>query len=441
MATRAPRCLALALVLCAFFATARAGRGAGDGLTATVRRGDVVVTLTEAGVLRPAESITYRSPLAGRETEITYLTPEGTYVRDGDLLVRLDTTGLAEELERAVEVARQADVEVKAADADRGDAAAAVESATDGAGALDVEEAAAKLKLAEKNVARLRAAYEGLTPLLEKGFITKDELDKAAFELDQADADLTIMTKRVALLTAKTRPRDQQRARLQLEQKDAQVSNARQHARDVNAMVAALRAAIDGSNLYATHAGLVVYEELVGANPRRRVRVGDRVSATQGLVTIPEVERMLVDTSVREGDLWRVHPGQAVSVAVDAFPSMRLTGHVLAIGTVGNAAERPFDEKRFGVTVTVDAASRDLRPDMTARAAIAVSERRQVLTLPIAALSKSGDAWLAAVVRGWGTEPRRVTVGENDGFQVEILDGVKEGERVSLAPPPAGPGR
>jgi RND family efflux transporter MFP subunit len=347
-------------------------------------------------VLRPAESITYRSPLAGRETEITYLTPEGTYVHEGDLLVRLDTTGLAEELERAIAVARQADVEVKAAEADRADAAAAVESATEGAGALDAEEAAAKLKLAEKNVARLRAEYEGLKPLLDKGFITKDELDKAQFE-------------------------------------HAQVANARQHAKELAATLAALRAAIADCNLYATHAGLVVFEELVGANPRRRVRVGDRVSSTQGLVTIPEVERMLVDTSVREGDLWRVHAGQAVSVAVDAFPSMRLTGHVLAIGTVGNAAERPFDEKRFGVTVAVDAAGRELRPDMTARAAISVAERRQVLTVPVAALSKNGDAWTVTVVRGWGTESRLVTVGENDGFQLEILSGLKEGERVSLA--------
>ena len=413
----------------------RATRGSADTLTATVRRGDVVVALTEAGTLRPAASMTYRSPLAGRETEITYLTPEGTYVHDGDLLVRLDSTGLAEELERAIAAARQADVEVKAADADRVDAAAALESATDGAGAIDAEEAQTRLALARKNVARLQSEYDGMQPLLAKGFATKDELDKAQFDLEQAQADLTVMTKRVALLTGKTRPRDEQRARVQLDQKDAQVVNAQQHAKDAAAAVDALRAAVADCNIYATHAGLVVYEELLGSTPRRRVRVGDRVSSTQGLVTIPEVERMLVDTSVREGDLWRVHTGQAVTVSVDAFPALHLTGHVQSIGTVGNAAERGFEEKRFSVIVALDGANRELRPDMTARAAIAVAERRQVLTLPLAAVTKAGDAWQATLVRAWGgLEARTVSVGENDGFQLEILDGLKEGDRVSLTP-------
>jgi len=438
---RSPWGLAIAVGVCVLAAVLvlRAGRGPGDALVATVARGDVVVTLTEAGVLRPAESITYRSPLAGRETEITYLTPEGTYVKDGDLLIRLDTTGLTQELDRAIEVARQADVDVKVADADREDAAAAVESATEGAGALDVEEATAKLGLAEKNVARLRAEYEGLKPLLDKGFITKEELDKSSFELDQAETDLSLMRKRVALLAAKTRPREEQRARVQVEQREAQVANARQHAKDMAGQVDALRAAIRGCTIYAVHAGLVVHEEFLGANPRRRVRVGDRVSSTQGIVTIPEVERMWLDTSVREADLWRVKVGQPVTVAIDAFPALHLAGHVATIGTLGrSAAERPFDEKRFGVTVAIDAANRDLRPDMTARATIAVAERRQVLTIPVSALARRGEDWMVSVVRGWATETRHVTVGENNGFDAEILDGLKEGERVSLAAGQAG---
>jgi multidrug resistance efflux pump len=434
---RRPWVLALGVVVCLITTAAlvlRAGRGPGDALVETVKRGDLVVTLTEAGVLRPAESITYRSPLTGRETEITYLTAEGTYVKQGDLLIRLDTTGLARELDQAIDVARQADVDVKAAESERDDAAAAVESATDGSGALDVEEANAKLRLAERNAARLRADYDGLRPLLDKGFITREELDRAAFDADQADVELSLMRKRVALLTSRTRPRDEQRARVQVEQRNVQVTNARQRAKDVHALVESLRAALGACNIYASHAGLVVHEEFLTANPRRRVRVGDRVSSTLGLVTIPEVERMWLDTSVREADLWRVKAGQTVAVNVDAFPAMRLTGHVVSIGTLGrSAAERPFDEKRFGVTVAIDGANRDLRPDMTARAAIAVAERRHVLMIPVSALVKQGDGWGAAVVRGWSTETRRVTVGENNGFDVEILEGLKEGERVSLS--------
>jgi len=438
---RRPWVVVVAAVLCGVAAAGlvlRAGRGPGDALVASAVRRDLVVTLTEAGALRPAESITYRSPLVGRDAEITYLTPDGTYVQAGDLLIRLDTTDLTQELNRALETQRQADVEVRAAEADRADAAAAVESATSGAGALDVEEATVKLGLAEKNVARLQSDYDGLKPLLDKGFITKDELDRSAFELEQAQADLSLMRKRVALLTDTTRPRDEARARVQVEQRDAQVANARQHARDLADQVAALRAAIRACDIYAVHPGLVVYEELLGASPRRRVRVGDRVPATMPLVTIPEVERMWLDTSVREADLWRVHVGQPADVAVDAFPALRLAGHVITIGTLGrSAADRPFDEKRFGITVALDGSNRDLRPDMTARATITVADRPHVLTVPVAALDQQGGGWVVSVVRGWATETRRVTVGENNGFDAEILDGLHEGEKVSLVRGPA----
>src|SRR5919106_4663127 len=96
--------LLLAAFVCLLAGAAYWRRSAADlTLTATVRRGPLIAQLTTAGILKPARSITYRSPLAGREAEITDLVPEGMRVNEGDLLVRLDTT----ELEREVERARQ----------------------------------------------------------------------------------------------------------------------------------------------------------------------------------------------------------------------------------------------------------------------------------------------------------------------------------------------
>src|SRR5262245_49643650 len=138
-------------------ATLALGRSAGSGaLTAEVRRGDLVVRLTETGILRPAESITYRSPLPGRELEIVFLVPEGTLVQEGDLLVRLDTTELKRELERAVQDQRQAGVEVQVAQAERQEGVAAIDSLEHGEGALSVEEARSALRLAEKKAERVR---------------------------------------------------------------------------------------------------------------------------------------------------------------------------------------------------------------------------------------------------------------------------------------------
>ena len=71
----------------------------------------------------------------------------------------------------------------------------------------------------------------------------------------------------------------------------------------------ALNEQIEHCRIVARRNGIVVYEEVLGANPRRKIHIGDRVTASQGLITIPEVNRMLLEASVSEADMRRVHAG------------------------------------------------------------------------------------------------------------------------------------
>src|SRR5262245_43325291 len=80
------------------FAFVRSETAFDASTTATVRRGALTPTLTVAGLLKPVQSISYHSPLTGRESEITFLAPEGTRVTDGDLLIRFDAVPLQRDL-------------------------------------------------------------------------------------------------------------------------------------------------------------------------------------------------------------------------------------------------------------------------------------------------------------------------------------------------------
>ena len=82
--------------------------GVDAALVATVERGEMVATLTTAGTLRPIQSITYRSPVPGRDIEIRELAPEGSHVKAGDLIARLGTTELEIDLDRVKQELRQA---------------------------------------------------------------------------------------------------------------------------------------------------------------------------------------------------------------------------------------------------------------------------------------------------------------------------------------------
>jgi RND family efflux transporter MFP subunit len=429
--------LLVGVLVCLFAGTAFWRRTAVDTtLVAAVKRGSLTAQLTTSGILRPTQSITYRSPLAGREVEIIELVPEGTRVNEGDLILRLDTTDLQRDVERGRQEVRQSQLDLQVADIERRESEAAAKAVSEGEGALSVEEARTRLQLAQKKVNRLRQEYEELKPLMEKGFITREELKKTSDELEQNEEELALTKKRADIVIELSHPRDKQRAELQVAQKASQFENAKAKVQEAQARLRQLADQVENCSIYARRPGMVVFEEFLSANPRRKIRVGDRVTGSQGLVTIPEVNRMLLEASVSEAEVHRVRPGQAAAVRIEAFPDLRLTGKVTRVGTLARAsADRPFDDKRFDLIVELDAATAELRPEMTARADILVGTRSEVLLAPVNAIFEQQGKYVAHVVSRFGVETRPVEIGETNDVVVEVVSGLQEGDQVMLTDP------
>ena len=396
-------------------------------------RGELVVVLTEPGTLRAARAETYRSPVAGREAEIVELVREGLRVGPGDLLVRLETRDLEAERRQAVDAVDEAELALQVAELELLEATAGLESTVDGEGSLTVEEARTNLALAERRVQRLRREVRNLEPLLEQGFITGDELESSRDGLETAEANLVIARRRAGVLVEQTHPVATRRAELRLAQKRAQRQAVERRLDAARRRVVELGDLIERCSIYARGSGLVVYEEFVASSPRRKVRLGDRVTPSQGIVRVVDVSRMQVDTSVPERSIHRIVPGQPVTVRLEAFPGLLLSGQVRAVGAL---ARTPFDSgldgKRFDVTVELDPSAEDLRPEMTARVDILVEERPDVVRVPINAVFEREGLSTVNVLRGNRVEPRQVDLGEQNQRFVEVLAGVTEGERVLL---------
>lgn len=415
--------------------------GADDGMEATASRGELTARLTSSGTLKPMQSITYRSPIPGRDVEIRDMAPEGSRVNAGDVVVTLDTTDLEIELARVRQDHRQAQMDLQVAEGEYEEAGAEVKAVAEGEGALTVEEARSTLQRAEKKAERLRQEYESLKPLLDKGFITRDELARTEEQLEEAEEAKTLARRRTDIVVQMTYPREQKRAALAMSQKAAQLGNVRTRLGELQIRLDMLVRLIDGCTIRARGPGLVVYEENLQVNPRRKLRVGDRVFATQGIVTIPEVSRMQVEASVGESEVHRVSPGQAADIHVEAFPGMKLTGKVTRVGTLATASPtRPFDDKRFDMIITLDPTTAELRPEMSVRADVIVGSRTNVLMVPVTAVFNNQGTRVVYVIGATGIEARRVDLGESNDRMVEIAAGLQEGERVSLAPPPADSG-
>lgn len=407
---------------------------------ATVTRGPLTVTLTTTGTLRPLQALTYRSPVPGREIEIVHLAPEGARVEAGDLVARLDTTELALELDRARDEARQAELDLEVAEGEFEDAKAAVRGAAEGEGALNEAEVRTRLQVAERKAGRLRQEHATLEPLLARGVITAEELGRTASALEQAEEELALARRRAEVMQGLTRPRERARADLQRAQKASQLGRARLRAGEAATRIALLQKLVDGCSLYAQRAGMVVYEEYLNASPRRKIRVGDRVTSSQGIVTIPEVSRMLVEASVGETDVHRVLPGQPATVHVEALGAATLRGAVSRVGTLASASiGRPLDDRRFDLVIELDTSDDRLRPEMTARADIAVEVKPDVLLVPVAAIADDGGRFVVRVLTRGGLDVRPVTLGDANDTVAEVLTGLAAGDRVVLPWPAAPP--
>lgn len=408
-------------------------------LSAEATRGPLTVVLTTAGTLKPTESLTYRSPVAGRELEIAALAAEGTRVKTGDLLVRLNANELQKDADRARQELRQLKLDLQLAHGERQDAEAAVQSVTEGEGALAVEEARTRLQLAQLKAERLRSEFEEMKPLMQKGFITREELGRTESEATQAVEELALARRRADIAVRLTNPRERQRANLQLAQRTSQLEHVVGRVQEAEIRLNELDAMIGLCTIYAKGPGLVVYEELLNATPRRKIRVGDRVTPTQGLITIPDVARMIVESSVSEAELHRVKPGQPAIVRLEAYPDLRLNGTVARVGTLAtSASNNGLDDKRFELVIELTASPADLRPEMTARADIVVGARENALRVPVAAVFQRQGAFVVYLANGSGGAMRTVEIGEANEQFVEILSGISEGERVLLTDAASG---
>jgi HlyD family secretion protein len=180
--------------------------------------------------------------------------------------------------------------------------------------------------------------------------------------------------------------------------------------------------------------GIVVYKEVFFGSEQRKPQVGDQVWANQPLVILPDISRMVVETKVRETDIHKVERNQKVTVRVEAYPDLRLTGAVTLVGTLAQEERERRGAKYFSVTVQVNESEPRLRPGMTARVEIEVEERQRALSVPIEAVFER-DGRILVYLAGRRPRPREVVLGPSNADFVVVEKGLSRGDRVLLRDP------
>ncbi len=163
--------------------------------------------------------------------------------------------------------------------------------------------------------------------------------------------------------------------------------------------------------------------------------VAQGVSNPTVILTVADMSKMQIEAQVDQTDIGKVAVGQKVSFTVDAYPGKQFTG------TVSIISRKPVVQQNviyYPVTVDVDDAENKLNPGMVARVSITTSEKKGVVTLPLAAIrsDKSGKYVVVAGQNGQ-TQKVAVTTGSMSEDLVEVASGINEGDRVVVEEPQA----
>jgi HlyD family secretion protein len=451
------------------------GPGTPPLATAAVQEGSFQVSIVEGGTLQALRSVTYASTIQSNQAKIVAIVAEGKLVTKGDLLILFDSAPFEEEIRKNQALLAQAEADLQKARQDyklqlienQEQMAGArqklersqleLRDVQEGKGLLKEEEAQAAVTNAERELQKAKTALADLRPLLAEGFITKQELERSEQAVAKAEEELALARRRKDSLVQFGRPLELSQARsealitkesvrqlesaaaFRLEQKKAASAAAESRIQEAASRLALAQQQLARTEVRADVPGIVVYREVFFGSEQRKPQVGDQVWANQPLLILPDISRMVVETKVRETDIHKVERNQKVSVRVQAYPDLVLTGQVTLVGTLAQEEKERRGTKFFGVTVQVAEEDKRLRPGMSARVEIQVEERPRALFVPLEAVFEKDGRQVCYVWQRGGFRARPVVLGPSNRDFVVIVKGLEKGDRVALRDPGAPP--
>ena len=265
-----------------------------------------------------------------------------------------------------------------------------------------VKEAQANLKTAQAEQVDARLQYRRFKTLVEKDLVARQDFDTAVARADKAKAGVAAAQARIAV---------------------------------ARAALANAQAALEYTYIRSPFDGVVTTKyadvgEVVAP-------FGAAVNARAAVVTMADLDSLMVEVDVAESNLDKVHLAQPCEVSLDAIPDRRFPGQVHMIVPTA-------DRTKATVLTKVKFLENDDRilPEMSAKVAflskpLAPQERSPRLTVPKTALVTREERTLAFVLKGTRVKLVLVKPGPTMGELVEIESGLKEGDRVVLKPPPS----
>jgi RND family efflux transporter MFP subunit len=374
-------------------------------LEVPVRHGEFRVTVTTTGELRAKRSVSIQGPPNAQQAQqfqmkISSIVPEGTIVKEGDIVAELDRSGLASRMTEVSLALQKAEAQYAQAQLD---STLALSQAREDIRTLEYAQE-------ERRLAKEQATYEA--PTIRRQ--AEIDYEKAERALAQAKENYKTKTQQ-SIAKMREVGSDVERQRNQL---------------------GVVQSVMQNFTIRAPGSGMVIYAKEWNG---RKKQVGSQVTPWEPTVaTLPDLSEMESVTYVNEIDVRKIAVGQYVRLSLDADPNKQLVGKVTAVANVGE--QRPnADAKVFEVVVSVEGRDTTLLPGMTTSNAVETAVIPEALYIPLEAMAVVDSVPVVYTRSGGRLVRQEIETGAMNDNEIVVRRGLAAGDRVMLvAPPDAG---
>jgi RND family efflux transporter MFP subunit len=232
-------------------------------------------------------------------------------------------------------------------------------------------------------------------------------------------------------------PNDIDNAKAEVDSLVARIASAQEDVKVAESQIAMQQTAIDDTVIRAPFSGVALSKDAQPGEMVSPVSAGGGFTRT-GISTIVDMSSLEIEVDVNESYINRVSAGQPVTAVLDAYPGFEIPASVIAVVPTA-------DRQKATVLVRIGFKKLDPRilPDMgvgvtflrEADTSAAAPVAQSVTLVPQGAVKTDSGTTFVFLVNGQTVERRAVKIGGTDGDRVEVLAGLRGGDRVVIAPP------
>jgi HlyD family secretion protein len=325
--------------------------------------------------------------------QIVNLVPEGKQVKAGEQLITFDAQRIRDDLQRFQNELDQATKELEK-----------TRTQID----LERQELQSRLAAAENNYEKLKLKQERD---LKVESLIKVEEDRLAFE--QARREVEALKERLDWHKKSSEATYQI-----IVSKKARAENK----------VNEIKKGMERFQAKADRDGVVIYKTKWNGD---KFRVGENVWMGLSILEIPDLNTIIAEAFVPEVDIGKIKTGQRAEVTIDAFPDKVYSGSIKTIGKLVRPKAWDIPNKILDVQIALDQLDASImRPAMSVKAKIETSSIENCLAVPLKAIRTTAEGSMVKVKTGQGWREQQVKLGESNGAEVMILEGLKAGDRI-----------